>query len=169
MGFVKHVRVLAFLFIMCFAAGCASNGEGGLFSSSESEPTAPYYFAEFPDVPIPSGMDEKSGKSYITFTSSGLKCGVQHFSGRIEAVSLMNEIRRNMASQGWTLRGLLRSKDSVLVFDKDSTVCSMFISDGMIYTDMIVFVTAKLSGDNAAASSYYTPEGAYSGTQPLAQ
>ena len=121
-------------------------------------------------------MSEERGKTYISFAPSGLKCGVQHFSGRLEVVSLMNAMRRNMANNGWTLRALLRSKESILVFEKSEQICTMHISDGMIYTDMIVFMSPRLEGDNASAdfTAYQQPNGSGSapytdGAQPLSQ
>jgi hypothetical protein len=93
-------------------------------------------------------MSEARGDTFITFTPSGLKCGVQRFSGRVEIVSLMNTMRRNMSSSGWSLRSLLRASESVLVFEKTDRLATIQISDGMISTDMRITVTSRLAGDS---------------------
>jgi hypothetical protein len=146
---------LLFLSLLTLAlAGCASDGSlKNPFSSSEEEtPENPYYLSEFSDVPIPHDMSEERDKTYISFAPSGMKCGVQHFSGRVEVVSLMNAMRRNMAAQGWILRALLRSRESILVFEKADSICTMHISDGRIYTGMIIFMSPRLDGDSGAVS-----------------
>lgn len=178
MTFFSRLFLLGFLTL--FLAGCASDGSlVNPFSDGEDagQPvSAPYFYSEFPDVPIPNEMSEERGKTYISFAPSGMKCGVQHFSGRLEVVSLMNAMRRNLANHGWTLRALLRSKESILVFEKNNLICTMHISDGMIYTDMIIFMSPRLEGDSTAAdfTAYQQPNGGSAapytdGSQPLSQ
>ncbi|MDR2669911.1 MAG: hypothetical protein LBC14_08175 [Desulfovibrio sp.] len=148
------MRVLPLLLIAALLAGCASDGSfKNPFSDDGGEASAApaYYFSEFPDIPIPSEMSEARGDTFITFAPSGLKCGVQRFSGRVEVVSLMNTMRRNMASNGWALRSLLRAAESVLVFEKTDRLAALQISDGMINTDMRIFVTSRLEGDSPPA------------------
>ena len=177
MSFFPRLFLLALL--TALLAGCAADGTLiNPFSDDEAQQpvSAPFYYSEFPDVPIPNGMSEERGKTYISFSPTGMKGGVQHFSGRLEVVSLMNSMRRNMANQGWTLRALLRSKESAMVFEKSSQICTMHISDGMVYTDMIIFMAPRLEGDGATAdfTAYQQPGGGGAsphadGKQPLSQ
>ncbi|MDR2076729.1 MAG: hypothetical protein LBP61_07375 [Desulfovibrio sp.] len=147
MALFSRLSALSLLFFVLTA--CASDGSlSNPFSSSEDPPENPYYLSEFSDVPIPQGMTEDKRETYISFAPSGLKCGVQHFSGRVEVVSLMNAMRRNMAAHGWVLRALLRSQESILVFEKSDSVCTMHISDGRIYTGLILFMSPRLDGDS---------------------
>lgn len=172
-------RLFLFVLLTAFLAGCASDGSlvNPFSDSEEAQPvSAPFFFSEFPDVPIPKDMSEERGKTYISFSPSGMKGGVQHFSGRLEVVSLMNTMRRNMANHGWTLRALLRSKESVMVFEKSDQICTMHVSDGMIYTDMIIFMSPRLEGDSATAdfTAYQQPSSGGAapytdGAQPLSQ
>jgi hypothetical protein len=148
------MRFLPLLLVAVLLVGCASDGSFKNPFSNEGGETgaAPaYYYSEFPDIPIPSEMSESRGDTFITFAPSGLKCGVQRFSGRVEVVSLMNTMRRNMASNGWSLRSLLRASESVLVFEKTDRLAALQISDGMINTDMRIFVTSRLDGDSPPA------------------
>jgi hypothetical protein len=159
------MRVLPLLLIAALLAGCASDGSFKNPFSEDGGSAAPaYYYSEFPDIPIPSEMSESRGDTFITFAPSGLKCGVQRFSGRVEVVSLMNTMRRNMASDGWAMRSLLRASESVLVFEKSDRLAALQISDGMINTDMRIFVTSRLEGDSPPALA-----GPTGGTGPLAQ
>ena len=95
-------------------------------------------------------MSEKRDDTFVTFAPSGVKCGTQRFSGRLELVSLMNTIRRNMASNGWTLRSVLRAKESTLVFEKPDRIATFQLSDGLVFTDMRLFVSSRLEGDSSS-------------------
>ena len=175
MCFKFRAAVLGLLLVM--ASGCASDGSfvnpfDSSSSTSESDggyqdtssTGSQYYFAEFPDVPVPNDMSEKTSSTFVTFAPSGEKCGVQEFSGRYDAVSLMNTLRKNMADNGWTLRSMLRSKESVLVFDKQERVCSIVINDGLIYTSMKVYMSTRLQGDGSSGGGSTIP--AYSPKTP---
>jgi hypothetical protein len=145
-----RLSLLCAALVLC--AACASDGSfrNPFASEGATESVAPaptYYFSEFPDVPIPIEMEESKNDTFITFAASGVKCGVQRFTGRVDVVSLMNTMRRNLSSNGWTLRSLLRAKESVLVFDKPDRVVAFHISDGVLSTQMWVFMTSRLEGD----------------------
>ena len=158
-------RVLLCCLLVLFCAGCASDGTlTNPFSSSEPVSGTPYYFSEFPDIPIPNDMSEKRDDTFVTFAPSGVKCGTQRFSGRLELVSLMNTVRRNMASNGWTLRSVLRAKESTLVFEKPDRIATFQLSDGLIYTDMRLFVSSRLEGDSSSVNvNAYSPPASSSG------
>lgn len=160
----------ALLLVTVLFAGCAADGTiKNPFANQEAPPANSYYYSEFSDIPIPNEMTESRSNTFITFAHSGVKCGVQHFAGRVETVSLMNTMRRFMSSNGWTLRSLLRAKESIMVFEKPDRIATMQISDGAISTDLRLFVSSKLEGDEASADlSSYTPP-AESGDQKLTQ
>ena len=169
------MRTLRLIMLLCLTTvmftGCASDGSFvNPFESNDggNAPANPYFFAEFPDVPIPNAVSEDSGKTFVTFAPSGVKSGVQVFSGYgADNVALMNSMRRNMASNGWTLRSLLRSKSSIMVFEKPDRICSVVVQDGMVSTTMHVFMSPRLEGDSASldisAFSQPAPTGGASG------
>jgi hypothetical protein len=169
MRFSLSLAMLALLATLC--AGCASDGTMTNPFSSEPEPTTPHYFSEFSDIPIPNEMSESASDTFITFAPSGLKTGVQRFTGRVELVSLMNSMRRNMAANGWTLRSLLRAKRSVLVLDKPDRMAILQVADGAFTTEMVVTVTSRLEGDAPVSEpSFYTPPSAGQAShEPLPQ
>lgn len=166
----RMVRLVCFGALFVVVAGCASDGSfQNPFASNEAAPTTSYFFSEFPDIPIPNEMSESRSSTFITFAPSGVKCGVQLFSGRVEVVSLMNTMRRHMASNGWTLRSLLRAQESVLTFEKPDRIASFQISDGLIKTEMRVFVSSRLEGDSPTLEiNPYVPP-ATGGEQKLSQ
>jgi len=170
---MRTILALCLLVLSLFVfAGCASDGSlSNPFSSTPEEaPTTNYFFSEFSDIPIPNEMSESRSDTFITFAPSGLKTGVQRFTGRVELVSLMNTMRRNMSANGWTLRSLLRAKESVLVFDKPDRLAAFQISDGTFSTDMRIFVTSRLEGDAPHVDAYTPPMGTGSAQgEPLAQ
>lgn len=168
------VRSFRPLLIACLAAlciGCASDGSfSNPFSNTDPPPATSYFYSEFSDIPIPNEMTESRSDTFITFAPSGIKCGVQKFSGRVEVVSLMNTMRRYMATNGWTLRSLLRAKESILVFEKTDRIASFQISDGLVNTEMRVFVCSRLDGDSATLDiNPYTPAYTPGSDQQLSQ
>lgn len=150
-------RLLAF--IMLFAtlglAGCAADGSISNPFSTPEPPSTPFYFADFTDVPIPHAMSEVKSESVITYAASGVKCGVQRFRGNVDASSLIATMRNNMSSQGWALTSLLRANESVLTFEKDDRLCTLYITDDAIYTNMRIFVTPRLEA--GALDNYVMP------------
>lgn len=162
------------------AVGCtADGGFRNPFADEADQPAVstapvnPYFTGEFPDIPIPKEMKESSGSTFVT-ESQGMKTGTQTFSGQLEMVSLMNSMRRNMANDGWTLRSMQRAaKDSVLVFEKSNRIATLVFNDGMVFTDMRIFVSSRMNGDTG---QYDTPSASGSktvlssdGVQPLQQ
>lgn len=156
---MRHILLIAVSCILLACAGCAADGTiKNPFASDDPPPANSYYFSEFSDIPIPNEMSESRADTFITFAHSGVKCGVQHFSGRVETVSLMNTMRRFMSSNGWTMRSLLRSKESIIVFEKPDRIATMQISDGAISTTLRLFVSSKLEGDAGGADiNAYAP------------
>ena len=147
--------------------GCAKDGSLTNPFEDKPAPATPYFYGEFSDIPIPNDMGESSGNTFVTFAPNGQKCGVQKFSGRVELVSLMNSMRRNMASNGWTLRSLLRSKESILVFEKSDRIATLVFADGMVFTDMRVFMSPRLQGDSGSLDMQaYTTPGAQTPAAP---
>ena len=121
-------------------AGCAE-----MFSSSSSgqEGTAEVYYADFPDVPIPSEMELRSGSSQISKSANGNVFGYLEFSGSVAWDSLVNACASNLTRDGWSVIGLFRGERSLVVADKMDRICVISISDGFPSTTMSVWVTDK--------------------------
>lgn len=150
----------ALLLAMALAfTGCATTGSSdGSGDSSSGAPAREYYQEEFSDISIPIDMDVVSGETFVTYSPGGMKVGIQQFKGRVEIGSLVSTMQRYMQRDGWTLRAVFRANKSVLIFEKSDKICVLSMSDGMIYTTMMVFVSPKLApGDVRYSSPAMTP------------
>ncbi len=134
------------LLLVVLLSGCAT---GGLFGDDTAdEPVNPYFTSEFSDIQLPNDLKEDYEKTMIAFGPSGSKFGVQVFSGRVETVYVMNHLRRTMSGNGWTLRSVLRSKSSIIIFEKPDRMASIVLNEGLVSTTVHVFVSPRLEGDS---------------------
>ena len=148
----RSFKLLLLGIMAVLVAGCASDGsfKNPFVTEEPATPGTGFYYSEFEDIPVPNDMSESSGDTVVTFAPSGVKCGMQRFTGRVEVVSLMNTMRRYMANNGWTLRSLLRAKRSTLIFEKADRIASFEIADGVMSTEMRIVVSSRLEGDSAS-------------------
>jgi len=156
-----RVRTAIFLLMMSLTLG----GCFGASSESGTDPVSTglsYYYDEFPDVAIPREMTAQKKETFITFNADGTKLGTQIFSGSVEMVSLVNAMTGYLQRDGWTLRSNFRSSRAILIFERADRICSIYISDGMMNTEMLVFVSPKLTD---GALQYSVP--ASTSTEPL--
>jgi hypothetical protein len=155
-----------FALALFFMGGCASDGSfTNPFASGEESPPPAFFLSEFSDIPIPAELSESRSDTFITFAPSGIKCGTQRFTGRVEVVSLMNTLRRYMSDNGWILRSLLRAKESSLVFEKSDRFATFQVTDGLVTTELRLFVSSRLEGDagDPAVNAFVPPSSSSSG------
>ncbi|MDL2210437.1 hypothetical protein LJC26_06510 [Desulfovibrio sp. OttesenSCG-928-O18] len=137
----------------------------GSESENNSDPVSAglnYYYDEFQDVAIPREMTPEKKETFITYGSDGMKLGTQMVAGRVEMASLVSAMQGHMQRDGWALRSIFRSSRSILIFEKPERMCSMYISDGVIDTSMLIFVSPKLAD---GALQYSVPVS--TSTEPL--
>ncbi len=138
-------RILCLCLMILVLAGCAGSGASSDTASNPgSTPNRDYYYDQFPDIAIPVDMSVSNKDTFITYTADGLKLGIQLFSGRVEMGSLITVMQRYMLRDGWTLRSVFRAQRSIQVFERADRICALYISEGMLYTDMLVFVSPRL-------------------------
>lgn len=152
----------AALVLVCVVAlgGCV-----GSSSENGSDPVSgglTYYYDEFQDVPIPKEMTPEKKETFITYGADGTKLGTLIVSGRVEMASLVAAMQSYMQRDGWTLRSVFRSSRSILIFEKPEKMCSMYLSEGMINTDVLIFVSPRLAD---GVLKYSVP--AATSTEPL--
>lgn len=140
------VPFILFLAVLCLglSAGCAN-----MFASSDE--AAPYYYGEFEDVPIPGELSGPKETTIIT-TPGGVKTGLQIYKGRVEVGSLNNAMTGYMLREGWVLRSSTRGSRSLLLFEKLDRFCTIYIVDGLLSTEMQIYVSPKL-GDTVGLRS----------------
>ena len=136
------------LFILLSLMALTLGGCAELFSSSSSgqEGTAEVYYADFPDVPIPSEMELRAGSSQVSKSANGGVFGYLEFSGSVAWDSLVNACASNLTRDGWSVMGLFRGERSLIVADKMDRVCVISVVDGFPSTTMHVWVTDKTNG-----------------------
>ncbi len=136
------------LFILLVLLSLVLGGCAELFSGSSSpeEGAAEVYYADFPDVPIPSEMELRSGQSQTSKSSAGNVYGYLEFSGSVAWDSLVNACASNLTRDGWSVIGLFRGERSMVVADKMDRICVISIVDGFPGVTMGVWVTDKTNG-----------------------
>ena len=154
-----HSFVL-FLALSLALGGCiGTNSEGG------SDPVSSgltYYYDEFSDVAIPREMKVDKKDTFITYSADGIKLGTQVAKGRVEMASLVNAMQGHMQRDGWALRSVFRSSRSILIFEQQAKMCSIYINESMMDTEMLMFVSPKLAD---GAMQYSVPSS--TSTEPL--
>lgn len=104
-----------------------------------------YYYDEFSDVAIPREMSPDKKETFVTFNADGVKLGTLMATGRVELASLVDAMRGHMQRDGWALRSIFRSSRSIVIFEKADRMCSMYLSEGMFTTEMLIFVSLRLA------------------------
>lgn len=154
------MRLFAALILLSLSlclGGCFSFGSG-----SGTDPVSSgvgYYYDEFVDVAIPKEMTAKRGDTFITYTTDGVKLGSQLVSGRVEMTSLVSAMYGHMLRDGWRALSVFRfSSRSLLIFEKAERICTFHISEGLIDTEMLFFISQKLQPGSVQSLS---PTGAF--------
>jgi len=138
-----------YIFIPLFILSLALAGCLGTNSDTGSDPMSSglnYYYAEFSDVAIPNEMQPDKNDTFITYSSDGIKLGTQVFKGRVDLSSLVSAMQGHMQRDSWILRSIFRAtKGSILIFEQQKKMCSMYIFEDIFNTKMIIFVSPKLA------------------------
>lgn len=147
---MRSIRVCRWgiLFMLMAVLTVGLSGCAEIFSSSSSnqQGAGSVYYADFPDVPIPSEMELRSGSSQVTKSGAGNVIGYLEFSGSAAWDSLVNACASNLTRDGWSVTGLFRGERSLIVADKMDRICVISIFDGFPSTSMSVWVTDKTNG-----------------------
>ena len=148
-----RTALIAFIFLfILLLGGCVDS-----FTEGSADPVSsglPYYYDEFSDVSIPKEMQPETKETFITYASDGLKHGTQTVTGRVEMSSLVAAMMSHMRRDGWALRSVFRSSRSILIFERPEKLCSIYISEGLLYTTMVIFVSPKVAD---GVSQYSVP------------
>lgn len=134
---------MIFIAVVTFALfGCAGGSADGGADPISSGLT--YYYDEFTDVAIPKEMKPHKKETFITYGTDGVKLGTLLVSGRVDLASLVNAMQGHMLRDGWALRSVFRSSHSILIFEKADRMCSMYVNESMMDTNMLIFVSLRL-------------------------
>ncbi|SHN68659.1 hypothetical protein [Desulfovibrio litoralis] len=133
-------KLCALVFLTVLLSACAG------IMGSDTPGAEGYYYGEFPDIPIPNDLAEKTGDTYITYIAGGMKAGQQIFQGRVEKNSLVTAMRQYMSKEGWSQRAAsYYGNKSILTYEKGDRIATLMIADGTIFVTMQINVASRLS------------------------
>ena len=132
-SFRKSLLCLALILSLSACSGMntktsadSSPASGG--SQAETYENPNYYYL-FDDILIPNGM-EHTAEDDFSFDTQQFKAGIQIFQGRVIYDDLINFFLNNMVKDGWKKVSAVRSKKSILIFEKANKAAIIELNDG---------------------------------------
>jgi hypothetical protein len=122
--------VLTLSLCACSGLNTRSNTDPAPATGGQAETyDNPNYYYLFDDILIPNGM-EHSPDDDFSFDTQQFKAGIQIFQGRVVFDDLINFFQNNMVKDGWSKVSAVRSKKSILVFEKSNKAAIIELEDG---------------------------------------
>ena len=90
---------------------------------------SPNYYYLFDDILVPNGMEHVADDDF-SFDTQQFKAGIQNFQGRVVFDDLINFFLNNMVKDGWRKVSAVRSKKSILIFEKSNKAAIIELTDG---------------------------------------
>lgn len=149
--------MLAALLTACSGmSGRATTDTAPAGSGSQAETyESPNYYYLFDDVLVPNGMEHTPEEDF-SFETQQFKAGIQNFQGRVVFDDLINFFLNNMVKDGWRKVSAVRSKKSILIFEKSNKAAIIELNDGF-KAKATVFALEYKSGSPAAGSRQLRP------------
>lgn len=107
-------------------------------TSLTKQSTQPLFYG-FPDIPLPQELSLQRGDSYV-YQESQLRAGFVALKGRVNLASLVNFFQLALPREGWTPKGELRHRRSVLIFEKPGRTCVINFYERLFYTYAEIYV-----------------------------
>jgi len=126
----------------------------------------PNYYYLFDDILVPNGMEHTPDEDF-SFETQQFKAGIQNFQGRVVFDDLINFFLNNMVKDGWRKVSTVRSKKSILIFEKSNKAAIIELSDGF-KAKATVFALEYKSGAPAPSRSSLRPGTAVAKPAPAA-
>jgi len=127
--------------LLCLALAVVLSACSGLNTKSNVDPAPatggsqaetydnPNYYYLFDDILIPNGMEHTADDDF-SFDTQQFKAGIQIFQGRVVFDDLINFFLNNMVKDGWRKVSAVRSKKSILIFEKANKAAIIELTDG---------------------------------------
>jgi len=153
---LKALVCSALVFGLCACSGMAANransdtapASGGAQTETYDNPN--YYYL-FDDILVPNGM-EHTAEDDFSFDTQQFKAGIQNFQGRVVFDDLITFFLNNMVKDGWRKVSAVRSKKSILIFEKSNKAAIIELVDGF-KAKATVFALEYKSGSSSNPSS----------------
>lgn len=121
--------------------GSTSSAQHTSSAVAQQDPT--YTIPDFPYLPIPRELEYDPHDSLV-FETTNFKTGILILSGRVDAASLIEFFINNLSANGWTKKGSIKTKKSIIFFEKPNKSCTIQIDDQTLTTAVqIVIIEIK--------------------------
>jgi hypothetical protein len=122
---------LALVLSACSGLTAKSNADTAPASGGSQAETYdnPNYYYLFDDILIPNGMEHTADDDF-SFDTQQFKAGIQNFQGRVVYDDLINFFLNNMVKDGWKKVSAVRSKKSIIIFEKANKAAIIELTDG---------------------------------------
>jgi hypothetical protein len=118
---------------LCACSGMNTSSGGNTAPASGGGQTETYdnpnYYYLFDDILVPNGMEHTAADDF-SFDTQQFKAGIQNFEGRVVYDDLVNFFQNNMVKDGWRKVSAVRSKKSILIFEKSNKAAIIEMEDG---------------------------------------
>lgn len=161
---MKPAPLKALFVLFVLSALCACSGMNTRAASDPPPATGtgqaetyenPNYYYLFDDILIPNGMEHKTDEDF-SFDTTQFKAGIQIFEGRVVYDDLVNFFQNNMLKDGWRKVSAVRSKKSILIFEKSNKAATIELIDGF-KAKATIFALEFKSGTSVPAKSSTRP------------
>jgi hypothetical protein len=157
-----RTSILNALLCLCLALSLSACSGMNTKTSSEPAPVSggsqaetydnPNYYYLFEDILIPNGM-EHTGDDDFSFDTQQFKAGIQIFQGRVVFDDLINFFLNNMVKDGWKKVSAVRSKKSILIFEKSNKAAIIELVDGFKAKATVFALEYKAGGSGVVNRS----------------
>jgi len=96
-------------------------------------------FYQFEDIPVPRELTYLPGESYV-FEAGKTRAGVLTLKGRVDVNSLIKFFELALPRRKWEMKGMLRGRRSVLVFQKPEKAAIFKIHENTFTTYVEIYV-----------------------------
>jgi len=161
---MKHRFIKSVVLPLCVCGLCACSGMNTP-AKSEPAPTSagqtetydnPNYYYLFDDILVPNGMEHTTDDDF-SFDTQQFKAGIQNFQGRVVFDDLINFFQNNMVKDGWRKVSAVRSKKSILIFEKSNKAAIIELTDGFKAKATIFALEYKVGSSSAIRSAPSRP------------
>lgn len=144
------------LAVICLTCSCSAlQGSKGSTtstphaSSSVAQQDPTYTIPDFPYLPIPRELEYDPHDSLV-FETTNFKTGILILSGRVDAASLIEFFINNLSANGWSKKGSIKTKKSIIFFEKPNRSCTIQIDDQTL-TTAVQIVIIEIKKDQLAS------------------
>lgn len=153
----KFLLGLSLAASLCACSGMNTNAratsDAGPASSGQAETyDNPNYYYLFDDILVPNSMEHIPDEDF-SFDTQQFKAGIQNFQGRVVFDDLINFFQNNMIKDGWRKVSAVRSKKSILIFEKTNKAAIVELVDGFKAKATIFALEYKTAGTNTTRST----------------